>query len=184
MVAGRFCIPIVILHASAIDIIWETGFVMAQLWPSFSPSLASFLQPLLSRAHLAWRFFISDQALSSRLARNFLSFFLTFRVFFLFCFVFLFFCFFYSWFKIVCPFLLYSKVTQLYISTFFFSSVFYHVLSQVLGYGCLCSTSEPHCPSILNIELASTNPKLPTNSSPLATTSLFSMSVSLFLFCR
>lgn len=40
--AARFYILNFILHASVIDIIWETGFVMAQLWSSFSPSLAFF----------------------------------------------------------------------------------------------------------------------------------------------
>lgn len=40
--AAIFCISNFILHASAVDIIWETALVMAQLWPSFSPSVSFF----------------------------------------------------------------------------------------------------------------------------------------------
>ena len=71
MFAAKFYISNFILHASAIDIIWETGFVMAQLWPSFSPSLPLFsLQPLLSSL-LILRFVISGLALGHRLSGNF-----------------------------------------------------------------------------------------------------------------
>lgn len=70
--AAKFYISNFILHASAIDIIWETGFVMAQLWPSFSPSLAFFFffQPLLSSL-LILRFVISGLVLGHRLFGNF-----------------------------------------------------------------------------------------------------------------
>lgn len=57
--AARFRISNFIPHASAIDIIWETGFFMAQLWPSFFSLLLPFIfspQPVLSRAYSKLRF--------------------------------------------------------------------------------------------------------------------------------
>ena len=48
MFAAKFYISSFIFHASAVDIIWETGFVMAQLWPSFSPPLPFFFPPALA----------------------------------------------------------------------------------------------------------------------------------------
>ena len=71
MFAAKFYISNFILHASAIDIIWETEFVVAQLWPSFSPSLAFFfLQPLLSSLSIL-RFVISGPPLGHGLSGNF-----------------------------------------------------------------------------------------------------------------
>lgn len=51
-----------VLHASAVDIIWEAWFVMAQLWPIF-PLLSPLLRALLSRAHVTLRVRVSDLAL-------------------------------------------------------------------------------------------------------------------------
>ena len=66
--------------------------------------------------------------------------------------------------------------------------IVHRVLSQVIRYSSLCYPVGPRCLSVLNEQFASTNPKLPVHPtlspSPLATQSLFSMSVSLFLFCR
>ena len=51
----------------------------------------------------------------------------------------------------LCQFLLYSKVTQSYIYTFFFYVIFHHDLSQEIGYHSLCYTVGPSCFSILNV---------------------------------
>ena len=49
-------------------------------------------------------------------------------------------------------FLLYSKVTQLYIYIQSLSYIiFHHGLSRETGYGPLCYTAGPHCLSILDI---------------------------------
>ena len=62
----------------------------------------------------------------------------------------------YSWFTMLCQFLLYSKVTQLYththICTHSFSHIiFHHVLSQEIGYSSLCCTVGPCSSSILPV---------------------------------
>ena len=58
----------------------------------------------------------------------------------------------YSWFTVLCQVLLYSIVTHSYIYIhYFFHTIFYHVLSQEIGYSSLCCTVETHCLSILNI---------------------------------
>ena len=66
--------------------------------------------------------------------------------------------------------------------------IFHHVPSQVFGYSPLCSTAGTLCLPFLVQKFASLNPKLlvppPPSPSPLATTSLLSMSARLFLFCR
>ena len=64
-----------------------------------------------------------------------------------------------------------------------------HVPSQVIRYSFLCYTQQNLIAYPLQIlQFASTNPKLSVLSMPspslLATTSLFSKSMSLFLFCR
>ena len=57
-----------------------------------------------------------------------------------------------SWFIMFCRFPLYNKVTQSYKYTHSFShTIFYHVLSQEIGYSSLCCTAGPHCLSILNV---------------------------------
>ena len=70
----------------------------------------------------------------------------------------------------------------------FSHNIFHHVPSQVIGYSSLCYKAEFQCLSTPNAVVWTVNPKLlvhPTPSpSPLATTSLFSMSMSSFLFCR
>ena len=58
----------------------------------------------------------------------------------------------FSWFTMLYQFLLYSIVTQSYIHTHSFSHIiFYHVLSQEIGYNFLCCTVWPHCLTILNV---------------------------------
>ena len=80
--------------------------------------------------------------------------------------------------------------THVYVFFFFFKILlsFHHDLSQETGYSSLCCTGRPLGLSILEQRFASTNPTLPVHptfsSSAWATTSLFSMSVNLFLFCR
>ena len=54
----------------------------------------------------------------------------------------------YSQFILFYQFLLYSKVTLSYISTFI---ICYYVRSQVIGHHSLCYTAGPHCLSILNV---------------------------------
>ena len=87
-------------------------------------------------------------------------------------------------------FLLYSKVTQSYIYIHSFChTVFHYVLSQEIGYSSLCYTVGPHCLSISKcnslhlLTLNSQSIPLPPPA-PLATTCLFSMSMSLLLFCK
>ena len=59
--------------------------------------------------------------------------------------------FYYSWFTILCQFLLYSKVTQLYIYIHSFSCIiFHHVTSEVVGYSSLRYTTGLHCLSTPN----------------------------------
>ena len=86
----------------------------------------------------------------------------------------------------MCQFLLHSRVTQLHIyvhSFFIFFS--HHGLPREIGYNSLCCTVGPCCLFILSGIVCIILPQTPSPSlSPLATTSLFSMSVSLFLFCR
>ena len=88
----------------------------------------------------------------------------------------------------LCQFLLYSSDPVIYIHIYththihsFSHIIFRHVLSQVIGYSSLCCTGGPHC-------FIDTNPMAsPCHSllhSPLATTSLFCMAVSLLLICR
>ena len=100
-----------------------------------------------------------------------------------------------SWFKMLCQFLLYSKMPQSYIYTYiyiyiysFSHTTFYHGQSQETGQSSLCCTAGPHCLSILNAIVCIYQPQTPRPSYslplPLATTSLFSMSVSLFAFRR
>ena len=63
--------------------------------------------------------------------------------------------------------------------------MFHHVLFQEIGCISLWYTVRSHCLPILNVIVVSINPKPPahpTPLSPLATTSLFSISVSLSLF--
>ena len=60
----------------------------------------------------------------------------------------------YSWIRRMYQFLLYSKVIQSYMYLYIHSFshvIFYHVLSQEIGYSFLCYTVGPHCPAILNI---------------------------------
>ena len=67
--------------------------------------------------------------------------------------------FYYNRFAMFCQFLLFSKVTQLYIyiyshrhtHTHSFSIIFYRVLSQVIGNSSLCKKVGYHCLSILNV---------------------------------
>ena len=89
----------------------------------------------------------------------------------------------------LCQFLLYIIVIQSYYIHSFSHTIFPYGLSQEPGYSSLCYTEGPHCLSNLNVIVhASTNPKLPIHPThfpfPLATTSLFSMLVSQFLFYR
>jgi len=76
--------------------------------------------------------------------------------------------------------------THIFIHSFSYS--FHYGSSQDIEYRSLCYTVGP-CLSILLIigcicEYQTPNLSLPHCSSPLATTSLFSTSLSLFLFCR
>ena len=56
--------------------------------------------------------------------------------------------FYYSWFTMSCQFLLYSKVTQLYIYIHAFCHIILHVPSQVIRNSSLCYTAGSHCLSI------------------------------------
>ena len=83
----------------------------------------------------------------------------------------------------------YSKVIQLYIHTNSFFHIILHLVpSQVIRYSSLGSPAGPHCLSTPNARVCTTNPKLPVPLIPspylMATTSLFSMFKSLFLFYR
>ena len=65
----------------------------------------------------------------------------------------------YSWFPTVCPFLLYSIVTESHIHIYSFShSVFHHGLSQETGSSSLCSTVGPQGFSLLDGILCIINP--------------------------
>ena len=78
------------------------------------------------------------------------------------------------WLITFCQFLLYTKVTQLYIYIYSFSYMFLsHVPSQVIRYSSLCYRAGPHClstPSAVFLYLLTLN----SQSNP-ATTSLFTM---------
>ena len=96
----------------------------------------------------------------------------------------------YTWFTMLCYLLLYSKVTQLYTYRHsFFSCSFplwfitrYWIYSPVLYSRTLLFIHPIYTSLPLLIPNSQSFP--PPPSSPLATTTLFSMSVSLFLFCR
>ena len=77
-------------------------------------------------------------------------------------------------------------MTQLYIHAHsFFPIIPHHVPSQVIQYSSLCYTCGLHCLSIPNAIVCIYKPQTPGPSpSPVATISLFSMSLSFFLFCR
>ena len=73
--------------------------------------------------------------------------------------------------------------------TFFFKILFHYGLLQDIEYSSLCCTAGLCCLSILNIivcicESETPSPSLLHPSPRLATTSVFSLSVSLFLFWR
>ena len=55
----------------------------------------------------------------------------------------------YSWFTMLCSFLLYSKVLQLYVYTHSFCILLYYGLSQDIEYSSLCYPVRPCCLSIL-----------------------------------
>ena len=95
---------------------------------------------------------------------------------------------------IMCQFLLYSKVIQLHTHThicmyiyILFHIFHYGLSSQDIKYNSICYTVGPCCLSILYM-FVSADAKFPIYPSltlpHLATTSLFSTSVSLFLFHR
>ena len=68
-----------------------------------------------------------------------------------------------------------------------FHILFHYGSPQDTEYSSLCCTVRTCCLSILYTKSAFANPRLPILPSPypsLATTSPFSISVSLFLFCR
>ena len=76
---------------------------------------------------------------------------------------------------------------QLYIYIYYIYILFLNILIHY-GLSSQCYTVGPCCLSIMYIITSSANPNPPLDSSPnpfpLATTSLFSLSVTLFLFCR
>ena len=90
----------------------------------------------------------------------------------------------------LCQSLLYSKVTQFYTYIHsFFNILFHYGLSQEIGYSSLYYTVGRCCLSILTVIVWVYQPQIPSPSlslppAPLATTSMISMSVSLFLFHR
>ena len=91
----------------------------------------------------------------------------------------------YSWFIILCQSLLYSKMIQLYAYIYFFFKNSFP-LWFIPGLS-LCYTVGPCCLCILNMIICIYQPQTPSPSvslptSTLATTSLISMSVNLFLF--
>ena len=99
-----------------------------------------------------------------------------------FCFL-IFYC---SWFIIFCQLLLYNKLIQSYKYRHSFShTILHHVTIQWLD-SFVCFTAGSHCLSTPNAIGASTKPKLPvyTTPSPLETTDLLLMFMSLFLFRR
>ena len=72
----------------------------------------------------------------------------------------------YGWLTILCKLLLYRKVTQFYMCVcvclyILFHTLFPYGLSQDIEYSSLCYTVGPCCLSILYIQFASANPKLP-----------------------
>ena len=82
---------------------------------------------------------------------------------------------------------LYSKVTQFYTQALF-KMIFHYGLSQEIGHSYLCYTVGP-CLSFLNVTVCIYQPQISSLSlslpfPTLATTSLISTSVSLFLFGR
>ena len=82
-----------------------------------------------------------------------------------------------------------QKVTESYIYMHsLLYIVFHHVLYQETGCISLCCTVDLIAYLFQMQQFASINPKLPVHPTPsllpLTTTSLFSMSMSLFLFCR
>ena len=88
------------------------------------------------------------------------------------------------WFTVLCQSLLYSIVTHSYIYTHSFPHIiFHHVLFQEIGYRSLCCMLEPHCLCILNVIVCIYQPQTLFPPS-WATTTFFSMTVSLFLVCR
>lgn len=68
----EICISSFVLHASAVDIIWEARVVVAQLWPVLS-LLSSLLRPPLSRAQVMLRVGGSDLALRQIALASFFS---------------------------------------------------------------------------------------------------------------
>ena len=70
----------------------------------------------------------------------------------------------------------------------FSHTILHHALPQMARYSSLCYTAGSHCLSIQNAIVWPTNPKLQVHPipfpSPLATLSLFSMSMSCLFFCR
>ena len=95
----------------------------------------------------------------------------------------------YSWFTVLCSFLLCNKVIQLYICMSTFHILFHRGLSQDIEYGCplLYSGTLLFTHSIYNslhLLIADSQPLPPRLGSRLAVTSLLSISMSLFLFCR
>ena len=77
--------------------------------------------------------------------------------------------FYYGWFPVFCQFLLYSRVTQLYIYIHSFSHImFCHVLSQAIAYSSLCCTAGPHCLAILNVIVCIYEPQTPHPSHSLS----------------
>ena len=104
-----------------------------------------------------------------------------------------------SWFTVLCQFQHSDTVTHTYAharvcvcmyTQSFFHTLSHHVLSQESGCCSLDCMVGPHHVFILNVNslhLPTPNPlsiPLPSHPLPLAITSLFSISVSLFLFCR
>ena len=86
----------------------------------------------------------------------------------------------YSWFRIFCPFLLYSKVTQLYIYIYTHTHILFLTLSSIIFHHKSLDIAPCAIQQDLNaypfqmLLFASTNPKLPvhptSSPSPLATT--------------
>ena len=84
----------------------------------------------------------------------------------------------YSWFTVLCHFLLYSIVTQLYIYTHSFSYIIFHYgLPQETG--CRSLGCEWNCLTILSVMVCFYHPPIHPTSSPLVTTNLLSMSLIL-----
>ena len=89
----------------------------------------------------------------------------------------------------LCQSLLFSKVTQFYTYIHSFFNIHLHYgLSQETGYSSLCYTLGPCCSSILNVIVCIYQPQIPSPSlplpTPLATTSLISMSLLLSFVIR